>query len=419
MVMNIKKTLFLSIFLLAFALYGNDSELDMDYLNPLLEKGDSKNAIPYLLKHINSESRLTRSKIYFMLRKKLFERDPSSRRYITEILSSRGNTDSGKIYEYLYSISPEYFTETAKQNLFKNTKRNEDGTIVRGSLLLGHANVTEAIPLLKRSATKYESAIKKSHEKIRKFKEENPGIILPNWRIMSEFGGEAEKAALPYREALARMGDKKELDYCLNYYRRNFENQAALNHKNNPDRPIEKLRETSQTNYAKNYAYIRQPETSEILRKMLFLKDEPNLKPPHRQLNKYAFDALVKCMMIDDAVPKDRFGNYIPNKENIGLLRQWMKEKYTPEKIKSLSVLIDGKLVNNYASAKTVQSELKSPETKKKIKKTTLKPTPKTTTVRPSKPESQRWYLLPVIIIALLGAIFTVIKLSRKKTIKK
>ena len=93
------------------------------------------------------------------------------------------------------------------------------------------------------------------------------------------------------------------------------------------------------------WAYIRQPETIDILKPYLFEEDP--------KLNVEAMKYLSDCLIGFPYDPKDKAQNEdIP--KTLETCRKWMKENYTPKMIKSDTVLIDGKLYNNIGNGAPV-----------------------------------------------------------------
>jgi len=86
------------------------------------------------------------------------------------------------------------------------------------------------------------------------------------------------------------------------------------------------------------WAYIRQPETIDILKQ--YLSDE------NSKQNVEAMKYLSECLIGFPYDPKDKAQNEdIP--KTLETSRQWMKANYNPRKINSSSVLIDGKIYDN------------------------------------------------------------------------
>lgn len=428
--MKIKVICFLlSIFISSFTLYAE--EINKEYLMSLLKSSKTKEAMTYLKEKLHSDDEKTRKGVYNVMGMRIYPKYPEYRKEIVEILSSRLNDgySSRVINEYLYKASPEYYTETAKQNLLTafEKKENLSNTIH----LLGHANVTEAIPLLKSAIDKYDHDIKAYQESVRKSKEENsdPRVRRAQFRGLLK-GKNSAKQALPYHEALARMGDREEIDHCLNYFDQEVKKRALFRKKNEPKYILKELLERGHISNVKHYAYIRQPETIDLLHKALLTKATYNRDYLNIPLSQDGFDALIKCLMIEDVLTADRFGRYVSTKDNIELLQEWMKEHYTPEKIKSLSVLIDGQIVNNFVSFGTATHEKQhiAPPTKEvkpevaKIEKKQVKliskvayPKPIVPSVKPEQSSNMKYIYLAMLCIGAILVFFVTVLVKRRK----
>ena len=234
---------------------------------------------------------------------------------IADLLFSRIKTEDRFSFDdinriYLFDLSS-YLSDDTKNQVLKNLA--ERNVLQRPYTLAGELNLVEAKPILLKDLN---SAMKPDYD--------NP--IFKEYLVST------------IRRVLARMGDKEKIDEYLKSSKKRTEDNPEL---------------------LKELTYIRQPETVNLLINYL-----------SSNIDKYdAMKCLSDCI-IDFPVKYDEriFSEKTHEEENkvIEDCRKWIKENYNPRKIKSHSVLIDGKIYDNIGKDSEGKTPESNPDEKKK-----------------------------------------------------
>jgi hypothetical protein len=208
------------------------------------------------------------------------------------------------------SLLLDYLSEETKAKLINMIKTNDDCSKPFDRLAM--LNVREAIPIINQYLDD-NGNIKAEKNRLGDATEFGYGNIT-RWRAML---------------ALARFGDKKQIDACIAV-------TSVKLSKNNPA-------------YYENLSIIEQPQAVDILLEYLFDDSSKVVIDLPSDIKYIAAVTLRKCIIEYPDINKTQNGKGMNRKEVVALCRQWIKENYTPRLIKSHSVLIDGKLYDNIA----------------------------------------------------------------------
>lgn len=261
----------------------------------------SSKTIPLIKEHLDDPSQPVRSFLYYCLQNiAQKQEDKEIKKEILEVLVVKFTKDLSnqkQISEIIRRFNRNLLNESMKNMITQGLNSNDYNHFLITVNLIAQMNIRDAIP---------------------KFKE-----FLKTKEI--------DKRKRYFLErALARMGDLKMMDKC-----------------------VEHLLECNPTDSGRiayvlpEMAFIRQPKTIEYIAE--FLVDDKTVEGCEMKLKygHYALRDLKKCVM--DLPIKE--GCYYSDEE-IRRCQKWMTDKYTPYLIKSYSVNIDGKIVDNLEKKK-------------------------------------------------------------------
>ncbi len=258
---------------------------------------------------------------------------------------------------------PQYVSENAKIKIievFDRVINNPAPSLKTIIELFGIANVRDGIPRLRKIVDDGNNEIKHYNERIEEEKKKvywedlAPYLRGANEREAARKKVTAQgqrpmidKPRIEYfwtaRKALARMGSEEDIRSYIEMLEAEYTNSVNEKIAICPSWCFyrEKLK------WFLDLTYIRQPQTVAIL--IDFLNSDKEFDSGIAgQTTRYDYRAasyLSSCIMGYPVLPK--FGLTSYQKKEVETCREWMKENYSPHKIKSLSVLIDGKIYDN------------------------------------------------------------------------
>lgn len=284
---------------------------------------------------------------------------------LSEYLYDQNNGE--RYFEFLADKDPTLVSQYAKMNVLDNFNKKScsSGMI----LLVGKLNIKEAEPKLRE--------------------------LLVDEKKMEDGENPQEGYAWPARCALARMGSKEDINRVIEVLKHNYYDKPH----GSPYQSFPIL------------TYVRQPETTDILIKYIF--DDKMLMgiAPFKPI---CYSSVGPFNSILKKHPLMGEGNRFKGVDDdiLKIMREWIKTEYSPYLIKSLSVLIDGRIVNTYVEEppkkigddKPKEEVKEKPQPKQVPPKTAVKPVKE---IKGNRDNSIYVYAgIAIILLAIIGAIY-------------